>query len=308
MSLTARLVARIGWGIVTVFGVYVLTFLMVIAIPGNPFQASERTMAPEIVEALRARYSMDNNWLYFWEFLRGAVTLDFGPSFTYADWNCAEIIGSALPVSMAIGFLAIWLALIVGVPIGILGAVDRQGFWDGLTTVIVLAGLAIPTFVAGSVLLVLFAVWFPLFPIGGWGTLRHLPLPVVTLAVPYCAFIARLTRDGLGESLASEYMRTALAKGLTYRQAMFRHALKPALLPVLSFLGPALAQAMTGSFVVEKIFSIPGLGQHFVNAALNLDSGLILGTVLVFSTLLVIMNLLVDLLYQWLDPRIRESL
>ncbi|MGB0714370.1 MAG: ABC transporter permease [Phycisphaerae bacterium] len=308
MSLFVRLVMRFLWGLITIVAVYTLTFVMVISLPGNPFQSGDRSMAPQIVEAMRARYSMDNDWLYYWEFLRGALQFDFGPSFTYIDWSCAEIILAALPVSMTVGALAILLALLVGIPLGVFGAMNRGGFWDRATSLLVLGSLAVPTFVVGSFLLIIFGVMLSVAPIGGWGTLSHLPLPVITLSVPYAAYIARLTRDGLTETLQAEFVRTALAKGMTMERAMLRHALKPALLPVLSFLGPALAQAMTGSFVVEKIFSIPGLGQHFVNAALNLDSGLILGTVLVFSSLLVVMNIIVDLLYAFFDPRIRGSI
>jgi oligopeptide transport system permease protein len=265
-------------------------------------------MAPEIVQALKARYSMDNNWLYFWEFLGGAVRFDFGPSFTYNDWTCAEIIAAALPVSALIGAAAILLAIILGVPIGVISAVRRHTWIDSGATVLVLGGLAVPTFVTGSVLLTLFAVKWNLAPVGGWGRLSHIPLPVITLALPYAAYLARLTRNEMIVTLSSDYVRTAIAKGCSRKRAILRHAIKPALLPVLSYLGPATAQAMTGSFVVEKVFGVPGLGQHFVNAALNLDSGLILGTVLVFSTLLVTVNLLVDLLYAKIDPRIAEAI
>ncbi|MFQ5462998.1 MAG: ABC transporter permease [Phycisphaerae bacterium] len=300
-------VRRLLLGLLTVASVYTLTFLMVVVIPGNPFQSGDRTMAPEIVQALRARYAMDNTWLYYWQFLAGAVRLDFGPSFTYNDWTCGQIIASALPISMTVGLLAMLVAVVVGVSIGTLGAVRRQGVCDVAGLGLVMLGVSVPTFVTGSLLLTVFGVWLRWAPVGGWGTWAHLPLPALTLALPYAAYIARLTRAAMIDALSTDFVRTALAKGATRRHAVLNHALKVAILPVLSFLGPATAQAMTGSFVVEKVFGVPGLGQHFVNAALNRDVGLIMGTVLVFSTVLVGFNLTIDLLYAWVDPRIAEA-
>lgn len=298
---------RLALGVVTIACVYTLTFVMVITIPGNPFQQGDRAMAPEVEQALRARYDMDNNWLYFWQFLEGAARLDFGPTYTYNDWTCAQVIGDALPVSVLLGLLAILLAVAIGVPIGVISATRRNTWIDHTGLLFVLVGVSVPVFVTGSVLLTIFAVWLRIAPVGGWGTLAHLPLPALTLSLPFAAYIARLTRTGMVEALSADFVRTALAKGATRRTAAWRHALKVAFLPVLSYLGPATAQAMTGSFVVEKVFGVPGLGQHFVNAALNLDSGLLLGSVLVFSAILVALNLLVDILYAWLDPRISEA-
>jgi len=298
---------RLLLGIVTIACVYTLTFVMVISLPGNPFQQSQRNMPPEAEQALRVRYSMDNNWLYFWEFLGGAARLDFGPTFTYNDWTCNQIIADALPVSVMIGLLAVLIAVLVGVPIGVLSAVKRNSWLDVAGSAVVLLGISLPTFVTGTFLLIVFAVYLHLAPVGGWGTLAHLPLPALTLSLPFMAYIARLTRIGMLDVLGSDFVRTALAKGVTPRRVVWHHALKVAFLPVLSFLGPATAQAMTGSFVVEKVFGVPGIGQHFVNAALNLDAGLIMSTVLVFATLLVALNLVIDVLYAWMDPRIAEA-
>ena len=302
-----RIVRRLFAGVVTILCVYTVTFVMVISIPGNPFQQSTRNMPLEAEQALRARYHMDNNWTYFREFLSGALRFDFGPTFTYNDWTCNQIIASALPVSMLIGLLAILIAVGIGVPLGVVGAARRNGWLDVSTLAVVLIGISLPTFVTGSALLTLFAVVFRVAPVGGWGTFAHLPLPALTLSLPFIAYIARLTRVSMLDVLGSDFIRTALAKGVSKRSVVWKHALKPAFLPVLSFLGPATAQAMTGSFVVEKLFGIPGIGQHFVNAALNRDPGLILSTVFVFSTLLVVLNLVIDLLYAWIDPRISEA-
>jgi len=305
--MTRTLLRRGMLGVLTVIGVYTLTFVMVVTLPGNPFFQAQHAMPPELEQALRTRYHLDNNWLYFWEVLSGALRLDFGPTFTYHDWTCNQILSETLPVSALLGLLAMLLAVLVGVPIGVFSAVKRGGWLDLTTIFLVLLGISLPTFVTGSVLLLVFGVYWQITPVGGWGTLGHLPLPAVTLALPFAAYIARLTRVGMLDTLQADFVRTALAKGLSRRAAIWNHALRVAFLPVLSYLGPATAQAMTGSFVVEKVFGVPGLGQHFVNAAINRDVGLILATVLVFSTLLVVLNLVIDLLYTWLDPRIQEA-
>ncbi len=306
--MTRMLTRRILAGIVTIACIYALTFIMVVSIPGNPFQQGQHRLSADVEAAMRARYHMDNNWLYFWEFLRGAVRLDFGPTFTYADWTCNQIIAASLPISMAIGLAAMLIALVVGVPIGVLGAVRRNSWLDLSATTLILTGISLPTFVTGSALLIVVGVKLQLAPVGGWGTFAHLPLPAVALSLPFMAYIARLTRAGMIDALGADYVRTAIAKGTSRQRVIWRHALPVAMLPVLSFLGPATAQAVTGSFVVEKVFGIPGMGQHFVNAALNRDPGLLLGAVLVFSTLLVAFNIVVDLLYKALDPRISEAL
>jgi len=299
-----RLLRRMLAGLLTVACIYTLTFVMVVCLPGNPFQQGQRQLAKETEMALRARYHMDDTWKYFWEFLAGAVRLDFGPTFAYVDWTCNDILAAALPVSISLGLMAILLAMWIGIPLGVLGAMKKNGWLDSGTLAFVLLGISLPTFVTGSILLTLFGVYLPIFPVGGWGTRWHLPLPVITLALPFTATIARLTRSGMLDVLASDFIRTAVAKGASRATVLWKHALKVAFLPVLSYLGPATAHAMTGSFVVEKVFGVPGLGQHFVNAALNRDVGLVMATVLVFSVMLVGMNLIVDTLYTLLDPRI----
>jgi len=300
-------VQRLFWGAATLFCVYVITFLMVIVVPGNPFAAADRNMPPEVVRALEARYSMDNNLEYFFEFMAGAVCLDFGPSFQYKDWTCTQIIAHSLPVSLTLGFLAILIALLVGVPVGVYSAIGRSGWFDLTTLGFVLIGVSLPTFVTGSVLLMVFAVYLKVAPIGGWGTLAHLPLPALALSLPFVAHVARLTRVGMLDALGSEFVRTALAKGLSRRVVIWKHVHRHALLGVLSYLGPAAAQAMTGSFVVEKVFGVPGIGQHFVDSALNLDRGLVMGTVLVYAAILIAFNIIVDWLYTLVDPRISRA-
>jgi oligopeptide transport system permease protein len=305
--MTRLIIRRLLLGIITIACIYTLTFVMVIYLPGNPFQQGQHNLPAEVEMALRARYSVDNNWRYFGQLLGGVVRFDFGPTFMYYDWTCNQIIASALPVSMLIGLLAMLIAVAVGVPIGVMGALNRGRWIDIGGLGFVLLGISLPTFVTGSALLIVFAVHLQIAPIGGWGTLSHIPLPALTLSLPFAAYVARLTRTGMLDVLSSDFIRTAVAKGASRTRVVWHHAFKAAFLPVLSFLGPATAQAMTGSFVVEKVFGVPGIGQHFVNAALNRDAGLILSTVLVFAAFLVVFNLVIDVLYAWIDPRISEA-
>lgn len=229
---------------------------------------------------------------------------DMGPSLQYEDWRVNEIVGDALPVSISLGAMAMLIAIFVGVGAGVVGAI-RPGSWaDFATLSVALVGISMPSFVIGTAMVMVFGVWLGIAPVGGWGELRHYPLPALTLSLPFAAYIARLTRMGMVEHLKADFIRTARAKGLSEARVVLKHALKNAFLPVLSYLGPATAMAMTGSFVVERVFALPGLGQHFVNAVQNKDLFLIMGVVLVFSTMLIVLNLVVDVLYRWVDPRI----
>jgi len=300
-----HILLRLLLAIPVLWAIYTITFVMVVTVPGNPFTQPDRQMPEAVQRALEARYHIDNNWTYYWEYLQGAVRLDFGPSFQYRDWTCTQIIAHSLPVSFTLGLTAVLIAVLIGVPVGVLSAVKRNSWFDMSSLALVLIGISLPTFVTGTALLLLFAVKLQWFPVGGWGDLAQVPLPALTLSLPFMAYIARLTRLGMLDVLGSDYIRTAQAKGVARRQIIWKHALKNAFLPVLSFIGPALAAAMTGSFVIEKLFNVPGLGQHFVNSVLNLDRGLIMGTVLVYSTLLVVMNLAVDVCYAFVDPRVR---
>ncbi len=316
--------------------VYTITLALAWAIPGNPLENPEgRRPPPEVVEAMKAQYDLDGFWKFYWSYLerssgvahaRGVLSgrfaredaaardagvappvrrvFNLGPSLHYRDRSVNEIIGAGLPVSMALGAVAIAIALVVGIAAGVIGAVRPGSIGDAATLGLALAGVSLPSFVVGTVLLLVFGVALGALPIGGWGRPSHLVLPGVTLALPFAAYIARLTRMGMIEQLGSDYARTARAKGLPERHVVLRHALRNAILPVVSYLGPATAFAMTGSFVVERVFTVPGMGQHFVAAVLNKDLFLIIGVVLVYSTMLVLLNLLVDILYRWVDPRI----
>jgi oligopeptide transport system permease protein len=229
---------------------------------------------------------------------------DLGPSLTHENWTVNEILGAGLPVSITLGLAAILLACVIGLTAGVLGAV-KPGSWIDLATLsIALIGISLPSFVVGTALLVVFAVWLKIAPIGGWGGLSTMILPALTLSLPFAAYIARLTRTGMIEQMNADYIRTARAKGLPEYKVVLKHALKNASLPVLSYLGPACAAAMTGSFVVERVFAVPGVGQHFVDAVLAKDITLIMGVVLAYSSMLIVFNLIVDVLYGWVDPRI----
>jgi oligopeptide transport system permease protein len=296
--------------------IYTLTFCLAWLIPGNPLEgAQERRPPPEIVQAMLEQYRLDSPWSFYWDYLSkasGAAWLvgrsprpfDLGPSLAHPDWTVNEILGAGLPVSVALGMLAMLLALAIGVSAGVAGAMRPGSLLDVATLGIALVGVSLPAFVVGTAMLVVFGVWLRAAPVGGWGGLSGALLPAVTLALPYAAYIARLTRMAMIEELGSDYVRTARAKGAGPARVVIRHALRNAFLPVLSYIGPAAASAMTGSFVVERIFAVPGIGTHFVNAVLGKDLTLIMGVVLTYSTILILFNLAVDLLYRWTDPRI----
>ncbi len=299
-----------------VFVVYTLTFCLAWLVPGSPLESADGRRPPaEVEEAMRRQYRLDSPVAFFVDYLgkasgaswvlgRHPRPFDLGPSLRHPDWSVNEILAAGLPVSMTLGLTAILMACVLGIGAGVIGGVRVGGFADFATLVIALVGISLPSFVVGAVLLIVVAGWLRLVPVGGWGTLSHLILPAFTLSLPYAAYIARLTRFGMIEQMRSDYIRTARAKGLSRGRAAFTHALRNALLPVLTFLGPATAAAMTGSFVVEKVFSVPGIGRHFVDAVLGKDLTLIMGVVLVYSTLLVLFNLGVDVLYRWVDPRL----
>ncbi len=295
--------------------IYSITFALAWLIPGNPLEKEGRAPPQEIADAMRAQYNLDNPLAFYVDYLGKASGVswmmgvhdrpfDLGPSLTHENWTVNEILGAGLPVSITLGLAAILLACVIGLTAGVIGALRPGSMRDGVTLIIALVGISLPSFVVGTALLVIFSVWLKWLPVGGWGGIEHLILPAITLSLPFAAYIARLTRFGMIEQMQSDYIRTARAKGLPERVVILKHALKNAFLPVLSYLGPACAAAMTGSFVVERVFAVPGVGQHFVDAVLSKDLTLIMGVVLAYSTLLILFNLVVDVLYAWIDPRI----
>jgi oligopeptide transport system permease protein len=283
--------------------IYLLTFLLVWVAPGNPF-AGEKNMDPVVVQTLKERFHADSAWQFLGWYPRNVLFHgDFGWSMQYREWSVNDIIWTALPVSVTLGLFAMVIALFVGVGIGTLAAVKRGGLLDWTSLSVTLVGISLPSFVTAAVLLVL-ASFTHRLPIGGWGRLSDMVLPGIALSLAPMAYIARLTRVSMLDVLGSDFVRTARAKGLSKSVVVWKHCLRNAYLPVLSFLGPAAATTLTGSFVVEKVFNIPGLGQHFVNSVLNRDRTLILGVVMVYSVFLLVFNLMVDIAYAWVDPRI----
>jgi oligopeptide transport system permease protein len=299
---------RLLGAIPTLFLVIVLAFLLVHAAPGGPFD-DERVLPAEIEANIAAVYHLDEPLpMQFLRYLGGVVQGDFGPSYSYRDYTVSELIGRSFPVSVQLGILAMLLAAIIGVGLGIVAALHRNSALDKFVMGFAMTGISIPVFVIAPVLVLLLAVklqWLPASWTGSAGWSRLL-LPVLSLALPQVAYIARLTRASLIEVLSSDFIRTARAQGLGTAAIVRYHALKPAMLPVLSYMGPAVAAVLTGSVVVEEIFGIPGLGQLFVRGSLNRDYTLVLGVVIFYATLIVLLNLAVDLLYGAIDPRIRR--
>jgi oligopeptide transport system permease protein len=301
---------------IILLAVYTTTFALAWLIPGNPLEKDGRRPPPEVMEAMAESYNLDDPIGFYSGYLwkasgvawlvgdKDGPVFDLGPSLRHENWTVNEILASQLPVSMTLGLTAILIAIIIGITAGVLGAVRPRSWIDSFTIAISLIGISIPSFVVGVVLLVVFSVCLDWFPVGGWGTWKHVALPAVALSLPFAAYIAQFIRTGMIEQLGSDHIRTARAKGLPERVVILKHALKNALLPVLSYLGPATAAAMTGSFVVEKVFAVPGIGTHFVDAVLGKDITVLMGIVLVYATMLILFNLFVDVAYRFVDPRV----
>jgi oligopeptide transport system permease protein len=288
----------------TLWIVFTLSFLLMHAVRGGPY-SSERNLPPEIEEVIKERYEL-NLPIYeqYWHRLREAVCGDLGPSFRLLDFSVNDVIRQGLPVSACLGILALTFAVTLGLSAGIVSALYRGSIADIVLMSMATVGIALPSFVIGGVSILLFVFIFPIFPAAGWGTLRQLVLPAICLGSVYAAEIARIARTGMLDALSQDFVRTARAKGLSELKVALRHALPTALLPVVSFLGPAVAGILTGSVVVERIFAIPGLGWHFVQSALQRDYMVSMGLVLLYTLLLYTMNFLVDLSYGILDPRV----
>jgi oligopeptide transport system permease protein len=299
---------RLLGAIPTLLLVIVLAFLMVHAAPGGPFD-DERALPADVAANIEAAYHLDEPLpQQFMRYLSGLVQGDLGPSFRYRDYTVAELIGTGFPLSLRIGLLAMVLALLVGISGGTIAALRQGSMLDRVVMSFAMTGISIPVFVVAPVLVLLFAVkvqWLPAGWSGSPGGAKYI-LPVITLALPQIAYIARLTRASMIDVLGQDYIRTARAQGLGIGTIIRVHALKPTMLPVLSYMGPAIAAILTGSVVVEEVFGIPGLGQFFVRGALNRDYTLVLGIVIFYATLIITLNLVVDILYGVIDPRVRR--
>ena len=298
-------IKRLLGAVPTLLVLIALAFFLIKVAPGGPFD-TDRQLPPEIEANLKAAYHLDEPlYSQFSLYLSGLLKGDFGPSFQYRDHTVTELIAAGFPVSLRLGGLAMLLAFCVGVTVGTIAALKQNAFTDHAVMAVAMTGVSIPNFVMAPLLVLLFAVTLKWLPAGGLGDWRNLVLPVITLALPQIAYIARLTRGSMIEVLRADFIRTARAQGLPQRTVIVRHALKPALLPVISYLGPATAAIITGSVVIEQIFGVPGLGRFFVQGALNRDYTLVMGVVVFYGVLIIVFNLIVDLVYARLDPRVR---
>ena len=303
---------RILAAIPTVFVVITVCYLLLHATPGGPFD-SDRKVSAAVLANLQAKYHLDLPlWQQYLLYIKGLLQGDLGASFRYADWTVNDLVASALPVSLSIGGIAILLSMVIGVSLGIFAALRQNSMVDHFVMVLGNAGSAVPSFVMGPVLIMVFAiglqsVGFKWLPAGGWNNfeVRFMVLPIALLTIINVSTIGRVMRGSLIEVMHSNFIRTARAKGLPTRVVVLRHALKPALLPVVSVLGPLAISSITSALVTETVFSLPGLGKLIVNGAGNRDYTLVLGLVVLITVLTVTLNLLVDLAYAWLDPKIR---
>jgi oligopeptide transport system permease protein len=287
------------------FIVATVTFFMVRLAPGGPFSA-EKKVPEEILRRLEAYYGLNKPlWEQYTDYLARLVRGDLGPSFKYENRTVNEVIGGAFPVSLELGFWSLLVALALGIPAGVIAARHPNSLTDHVPMGLAMAGICLPTFVLGPLLILAFALLAGWFNPMGWDTPRDRVLPALVLGAHYAAYVARLTRGGMLEILSQDFIRTARAKGADTRRILFHHALRGGLLPTVSFLGPATAGLLTGSFVIETIFQIPGLGRYFVMAAFNRDYTLVLGTVLFYATLIILLNLVVDVVQVWLNPKLR---
>jgi oligopeptide transport system permease protein len=299
---------RLLISIPTLLAVITIAFFMMRIAPGGPFDL-ERALPPQIEKNMLAAYDLDQPlYVQYFRYLTGVLQGDFGPSFKYRDFTVAELLATGFPPSLKVGGTAILLAIVVGILLGTIAAVRQNSAVDHAVMATAMTGIAIPNFVMAPFLTLIFGVFLGLLPVAGWGggALRNMVLPVIALALPQIAYIARLTRGSMIETLGADHIRTARAKGLTERMVVTRHALQGAILPVVSYLGPAAAQLISGSLVIEQIFGIPGIGRYFIQGALNRDYTLVMGTVIVYALLILILNLIVDILYTFLDPRVQH--
>lgn len=302
------IVKRILWSLPTLWVIIAISFFMIRTAPGGPFD-KDRPVPPEVEANLKKAYHLDDPLvIQFGRYVDKLVQGDLGPSFKYPDRTVSELIGLGFPVSFKLGMTSIFIALIIGVFLGTIAALRQNSALDNTIMFAAMTGVTIPNYVVAPVLSLVLAVYLDLLPVGGWngGKLENMILPVTALALPQIAYIARLTRGSMIEVLRSNFIRTSRAKGLPERLTLFKHAIKPAIVPVVSYLGPATAAIITGSVVIEQIFSVPGIGSHFVKGALNRDYTLVMGVVVFYGTLIITFNLLVDLIYGLLDPKVRH--
>lgn len=300
-------IRRILGAIPTLLIIVAIAFFMMRLAPGGPFD-QDRALPPQIEANILAKYNLDQPlYKQFTDYLFGILQGDFGPSIKIQDFTVSELIAAGLPVTLQLGFTAMFLAVVIGTGFGAFAALKQNSGLDYGVMAAAMTGITIPNFVMAPLLTLVFGVYLNWLPVGGWGggALANKVLPITALALPQIAYIARLTRGSMIEVLRSDFIRTARAQGLPTLEIILGHALKPALVPIVSYLGPATAGIITGSVVIEQIFGIPGLGRYFVQGALNRDYTLVMGIVVFYGVLIIAFNFIVDLAYRWLDPRVK---
>lgn len=300
---------RLLGAIPTLALIVVLAFLLTRLAPGGPFD-EEQALPPEIKANLERAYGLDQPLhVQLGRYVSGLLRGDFGPSFKFKDFSVTELIATGLPVSLQLGTLAMLVTVLVGIPLGVYSALRHNSLADHAVMALAVLGIAVPVFVVAPLAALVFGIYLDWLPVAGWapGNWRDMVLPTLTLALPIIAYVARLTRAGMLEALRSPFLRAARARGIPAGRLVWRHAFPAALTPVVSYLGPAAAAVLTGSLVVETIFGLPGLGRYLVQGALNRDYTLVMGMVVVYAAFMIILNLFVDILYAWLDPRVRPG-
>ena len=321
MSALQRSLSRIPWAYVvrrlliaipTLLVIITVAFFMMRMAPGGPFDG-ERKLNAATEAALNAKFGLDKPiFQQYLDYLWGVLHLDFGPSMKTLGKSVNDLIADGLPISLTIGFMSMAVAMIVGTSLGIFAGLRQNTVGDYSVMGFAMAGISIPTFVSGPLLILVFALGAGLFAVGGLGTypnigmnVHNMTLPILTLALPQIAIISRLMRASMIETMRSGHIRTARAKGLSERDVVIKHALPSAILPLVSYIGPAMARVMTGSLVIERIFGLPGMGSYFVDGALNRDYTLVMGALIIYATLIVVFNLIADVLYALLDPKVK---
>ena len=302
--MTRYVFRRLGGAIIILWVIITLTFALMHAIPGGPF-TTEKKLPPQVKASIEAKYHLDDPvWKQYGDYLGGVITGDLGPSYKYEGRSVNDIISDAFPISAQLGLLSLMVAVVGGIAAGAISAMRPNGIVDYAVTILSTIGISVPTFIIGAVLVYVVGFELGWFPVALWRGPSYMVLPVLTLAAQPMAFIARLTRSGLLDVYQQEYIRTARAKGLSSWTILTRHALGNAILPVITYLGPLAASLLTGSFIVETIFAIPGLGQYFVTSIYNRDYTVILGITIFYSALVVFLNIFVDMIYPLIDPRV----
>lgn len=308
LNVLSYLVRKAGILLLSLWGIVTLTFILMHSIPGDPF-LQEQAIPEEILQSLYRYYGLDQPWYeQYWRYLKGIATWDLGPSFKYEGRTVNQIIANGFPVSLCLGMMALFFAFTVGISLGMVSAWYHNKWGDRAAAVISVLGISVPSFLIATLLQYIFCIKLQLFPVARWGSFSHTILPAISMAALPTAFIARLTRSSMIEVLQQDYILTARSKGISTTKLMLGHVMRNALLPVITYAGPLTASILTGSFVVEKIFAIPGLGYWFVMSVSNRDYTVILGVTVFYSCLLLLCVFFVDILYAFIDPRIRTAI